>query len=133
MGIFDKITLTSLRCVCTGVCPSHTTNKRPTDSDGGHVCRAFYFALHLPLTVSKAVLSSWSLVVIGALISQGTFKPELEFQPGTSSYFQAGTSSNHAIYVYENIVYVEVPDNHLCHTYVNIYVAFSLLHLLRCL
>ena len=48
-----------------------------------------------------------------ALIARGKFKPELKFQAGTSSYFQAGTSSYHALYKYDNIGYVEVPEDHL--------------------
>ena len=118
-------------CVHWGLSFAH--HKRQTDSDGGDVGRASYFALHPPLPASKAVLSLWRLVVICALISQGTFKPELVFQPGMRSCFQAGTSSKHAIYKYENIAYVEVPDNHLCNTYVIINVAFSFLQLLSCL
>ena len=62
-----------------------------------------YFHLHSPLLSSKAVLSSWSLVVICALITGGKFEPELEFQAGTSSY--------HALYMYEYIWYVEVPGS----------------------
>ena len=52
-----------------------------------------------------------------ALIARGKFKPELKFQAGTSSYFQAGTSSYHALYKYDNIGYVEVPEDHLYNTY----------------
>ena len=49
------------------------------------------------------------------LIARANFKPELEFQCGTS--FQAGTSSYHALYKYENIEYLEVPGDHLYNTY----------------
>ena len=91
-----------------------------------------YFALRSPPLGSKTVLSSWSLVVylytvyICALIARGKFNPELEFQDGTSSCFQAGTSSYHARYKYENIGYVQVPDDHLYKTYeyLNAYVPF---------
>ena len=76
-----------------------------------------YFHLHSPLLASKAVLTSWRLFVICGLIARGKFKPELEFQADTSSYFQVGTSSYHALYKYENIGYVEVPEDHLYNTY----------------
>ena len=58
--------------------------------------------------------------MICALIAREKVKPELEFQGGTSSYlhFRAGTSSYHALYKYENIRYVEVPEGHLYYTYV---------------
>ena len=55
--------------------------------------------------------------MICGLIARGKFKPELEFQADTSSYFQVGTSSYHALYKYENIGYVEVPEDHLYNTY----------------
>ena len=64
-----------------------------------------YFSLHPTLLASRAVLSSWSLVVICALIARGKFKSEQEFQAGTSSY--------HALYKCENIGYAEVPEDHL--------------------
>ena len=41
--------------------------------------------------------------MICALIARGKFKPELEFQVGTSSF--------HALYTYENIGYVDVPED----------------------
>ena len=43
------------------------------------------------------------MVVICALVTRGKFEPELEFQAGTSSY--------HALYMYEYIWYVEVPGS----------------------
>ena len=52
---------------------------------------ARYLHLHPRLLASKAVLSSWSLVVICALITGEKVQPELELQAGTSSY--------HALYV----------------------------------
>ena len=69
--------------------------------------------------------------MICALIARGNFKPELEFQAGTSSYFQAGTSSYHELLKYENIGYLEVPDDHLYNTYEynNAYVCLSLIHI----
>ena len=64
--------------------------------------------------------------MICALIARWKFKPELEFQASTSSYSQAGTSSHHELYKYENIVYVEVPEDNLCNTckYMNSHVPF---------
>ena len=38
-----------------------------------------------------------------ALIARGNFKPELEFQAGTRAF--------HALYTYENIGYVGVPED----------------------
>ena len=55
--------------------------------------------------------------MICALVARGKFKPELEFQAGTSPFFQAGTSSYHALYTYDNIGYVEVPEDHLYNTH----------------
>ena len=106
VGLYIKITLTSFVRLCIGVCPSHTTNAQPISTVVTSV-EAPYFALHLPLPASKTVLSSWSFVVICALIARGKFKPELEFQAGTISFFQAGTSSYHALYKHDNIGYVE--------------------------
>ena len=59
-------------------------------------------------------------------IARGKFKPELEFQGDTSSYFQfrAGTSSYHASFKYENIGYAELPEDHLYNTYI-----LSLIHI----
>ena len=53
--------------------------------------------------------------MIRALIAMGKFKPELKFQAGTISYFyfQASTSSYHALHKYDNIEYLEVPEDHL--------------------
>ena len=64
--------------------------------------------------------------MICALIARGKLKTEQKFQAGTSSYFQAGTSSYHALYKYDNIGYVEVPEDHLFNTYeyMNAYVPF---------
>ena len=67
-----------------------------------------YFALHPPLPAFKAVWSLWSLVVICALIARGKFKSEQEFQAGTSSY--------HALYMYGNIGYAEVLEDHVYNT-----------------
>ena len=55
------------------------------------------------------------MLVICPLIARRKFKPELEFHAGTS--FQAGTSSYHARFKYENMEYVEVPEDHLYTTY----------------
>ena len=41
--------------------------------------------------------------MIYALIARGKFKPELEFQAGTRSF--------HALYTYEKIGYVDVPED----------------------
>ena len=71
--------------------------------------KAPYLHLHSPLLASKDGLSSWSLVVICALIARGKFEPELEFQTGTSSY--------HVLYKYENIGYAQVPEAHLYTAY----------------
>ena len=106
-------------CLCIGVCPSNTTNAEPITPFVTSV-EAPYYALHPPMPASKTILSSWSLVVICALILRGKFKPELEVQSGTSSFFfffQAGTSSYHALCKYENIGYVEVPKDHLYNTH----------------
>ena len=46
--------------------------------------------------------------MICALLARGKFKPELEFQAGTSSY--------HALYMYGNIGYAEVLEDHVYNT-----------------
>ena len=50
-----------------------------------------YLHLHSPLLSSEAVFSSWSVVVICALVAREHFQPELELK--------AGTSSCHALYI----------------------------------
>ena len=45
------------------------------------------------LCPSKTLLSSWSSVVICALIARGKLKPELEFQAGTSCSYHAYIST----------------------------------------
>ena len=90
------------------VWPSHTTNVEPISAARAAV-EAPIYALHQPLPTPKTVLSSWSLVVICPLIARGKFKPELEFQ--------TGTSSQHASYMYQYIGYVEVAEDHLFATY----------------
>ena len=100
VGLFIKTILTSRVCLCIDVCPSHTTHAQTISTRATSV-EAPYFALHPPLPASETVLSLWSLVVICALIARGKFKPELEFQAGTS--FQAGNSSYHVLCKYENI------------------------------
>ena len=109
-----------LVCVCIEVYPSHATEK-PSISAAREPVEDPYFALHSPLLASKAVWSSWSLVVISicALIARGEFNPELVFRAGISSYFW--TSSYHALYKYENIGYAEVPEDRLYNTHVNEY------------
>ena len=61
---------------------------------------ALYLRLHTPLPASKAVLSSWSLVVICAIFTREKFQPELKLQTVTSSY--------HALDMYEYIWYIQV-------------------------
>ena len=101
VGLFNLIII-YFPCVCMDVCPSHTTHAQSISAARAAV-EAPYFALRSPLPASKTVLSSSSLVVICALIARGKFRPELEFQAGTSSF--------HALYTYENIGYVDVPED----------------------
>ena len=86
-------------CLCIEICPSHTT-ERPRISAASMSVETPFLRLRSPLLASKAVLSSWSLVVICSLIVRGKFKLELEFQAGTISY--------HAQYKYENIEHVHM-------------------------
>ena len=109
-----KIVLTYLVCLCIVVCPSHTSHAQPISTFVTYV-EAPYFAPYPPLPASKTVLSSRSLVVICALTARATFKPQLEFSGGIS--FQAGTSSYHVLYKYDNIESLEVPEDHLYNTY----------------
>ena len=71
--------------MCIDLCPSHAT-ERPSVAAARVAVEAPYFAFNSPLLASKAVSSSWGLVVMCALIARGKFKPEREFQAGTSSY-----------------------------------------------
>ena len=65
-----------------------------------------YYALHQLLPAPKTRLNLWIFVVICTLVARGKFKSELEVQAGTSC-------SYHAPYKYDNIEYVEVPEDHL--------------------
>ena len=62
--------------------------------------------------------------MICALTARATFKPQLEFSGGIS--FQAGTSSYHVLYKYDNIEYLEVPEDHLYNTYESLMLFFLL-------
>ena len=97
--LFNLTVLASPLCLCIDVCPSHTTHAQPISAARMSV-EAPYLHVHSPLLASKAVLSSWSLVMICPPIARGKFKPELEFQAGTISY--------HAQYKYENIEHVHM-------------------------
>ena len=63
-----------------------------------------YFALHLPLLGSTAVLGSWSLVVICAVIDTGA--------TGITGSFHLVPHDMCTIYVRVYRVYVEVPGTY---------------------
>ena len=84
-------------CVCLELCPSNATKAQPISTPTVSV-DAPYLHLHSPLLASKSVLSWWSLVVVCTLFPRDKFQLELELQTGTSSY--------HAIYMYEYTSYV---------------------------
>ena len=56
-------------CLCIEICPLHTTQRPWICSKD--VCGAPYLHLHLTLLAPEAGSSSWSLVVMCALILQG--------------------------------------------------------------
>ena len=90
-GLFNIIALSSP--MCPRVCALSfvpRTEALPISTLAASV-KAPYLHLHSPLLASKAVLSSWSLVVICALVARERFQPELELQAGTSSF--------HALYM----------------------------------
>ena len=118
VGLFDWIIFSSLMCTCVGVLvywcacievwPSHTTSTGliwplVTSVD------APYVHLHPPSLASKTVLSSWCLVVMSSNCTR-------EVQAGTRISGRYQLSSYHALYKFENIGYVEVPEDHLYNT-----------------
>ena len=111
--------------MCIEVCPSHAT-ETPSISAAREAVEALYLDPHAHLPASTTVLSLWSVVAVCALIPREKFKSQLESHAGTSSYFQAGTSLYHALYEFENIEFVEVPEDHLYKTYefMNAHVSF---------
>ena len=119
--LFNKIVISSL--VCIGVCALRPVPRTPPTPSRFRPCwrlwrPLFCTSIDLCSRLASKALSSWSLVVICALLARGKFKPELEFQAGTSSY--------HVLSMYDNIGYVEVPEDHLFNTYgyMNAYVPF---------
>ena len=72
--------------VCLELCPSKSTEITSISSSRAPV-DAPYSHLRSPLLASKAVLSSWSLVVICALITRVTFKPEMRLVPARRTYY----------------------------------------------
>ena len=86
--LFNNLFLLPL-CVCTGVCPSHTTEK-PSISVARAAVEAPSFAVHLPLPASEAVLSSWSLVVICALLRGGSSSQNWNFRVIPARTFSFG-------------------------------------------
>ena len=87
-------------CLCIEFCPSQATKARPISRATASV-EAPSLRLHSPLLASKAVLSSWSLVVICALITTDV--------TGITGWYQAGTRLvprtiyEGIVYMYENI------------------------------
>ena len=96
VGLFIKIILTSLVCLCIDVCPSNPTKAQPISTPRASV-EALYLHLHSPLLASETVLSSWSLVVIiiCTLITREKFQPELELQAGTTWYLALHTRAQY--------------------------------------
>ena len=99
-------------CVCIEVYPSHTTNAEPISTLVTSV-EAPCYALHPPLPASKAVLSSWSLVVICALITTGVTGITAWYDnrlvvPGTRHDIREHSS----IYVREYSVYTGTRASH---------------------
>ena len=76
-------------CVCIDLCPPNATKAIPISAMTPSV-EASYLYLHPPLPASKAVSSSWRLVVVYALINTGV--------TGITSMYQADTTWNHALY-----------------------------------
>ena len=103
-------------CWCVGVCVwvfvcidvylSNAT-ERPWVSAPGTSVEAPYLHFNSPLLASKAVLSSWRLVVTRALNARGKFKPKLQFQADTSSYIPRTICTG-----VPGIGYVEVPGTY---------------------
>ena len=96
VGLLHKILLLPPSvCVCLELCPSNATKAQPISTPTVSM-EAPCLHLHSPLLASKAIL--WSLVVICTLFTRERFQPQLELPNGTSSY--------HALYMYEYISYV---------------------------
>ena len=106
MDIFNKKIFTSLVCALR-----LSLGRNRTSIDVG--CKGGCGGpLLCPPSTSTHVQRSFELVGLGGDMcsncqAREKFKPELEFQADTSSYFQAGTSSYHALYKHDNIGYVE--------------------------
>ena len=60
-------------CVCIELYSSHATKAPPISTPTASM-EVRYLHLHPPLRASKAVLSSWSLVVACALFTRGKVK-----------------------------------------------------------
>ena len=104
VGLFNKIiTSVSLAMsVCIELCPSNATKAPPISTPTASV-EASYFHLHPPLLASKAVLSSWSLVVVCALTTTCV--------TGITGWYRLvlRTIREHIIYVRIYGIYVQVP------------------------
>ena len=88
--------------MCIELYPSDATSAQLLSTRAASV-EAPYLHHHSSLLTSKAILSSWILVVICALIARERFRLELKLQDGTSSY--------HELCMNEYIWYVEVPGS----------------------
>ena len=126
VGLFLKIVISSLVCLCVcmriGLCalrfvPSTLPTRNGFFSLVTSVKTHFY-VFHPPLPASKAVLCSWSLVVICAPIAPGVtgitgWYDKKFVVPDTKHYIR----DHRSIYMYENIGYVQRPERHLFATY----------------
>ena len=84
------------------LCSSNATEK-PSISTLAASVEAPYLHLHSPLLTSIAGLSSWSLVLVSALIATGATRM-------TGSYHLVSrTIYEKIVYMYKNIVYVQSP------------------------
>ena len=114
--------------VCAEVWPSHTTNAEPISPLVTSV-EAPYYALHPPLPVPKAVLSSWSMVVIcplkdtGATGIPGWYDNRLVV-PGASHYIRG----HRTIYVREYRVYTATRASPVCYVLISRMYEYSYFH-----
>lgn len=104
-------------CALIDVCPSHATKllpiSRPTTS-----MKDRYLHVQGYLLASKAVVSSWSLVVVCTQITRISSRRKWDFKHVPAWYQAPGTIHDRTVYTrIIDIWYVQVPGFCLHHTY----------------
>ena len=102
-------------CVHWGLSLAH--HQRPTDFDRVHVCGG---PLFWPPSTSACVQNRSEFVELGGDMCLINCTGEVQAGTGISGWYQLVLSCwhqlDHALYKYENIKYVEVPEDHIYNT-----------------